>query len=140
ATSARHSRVQSSTTARMRKRRVSVSWSQTKSRSPALVGCQRRRDRPPRSPRPLAPAAPAHGQPLLAVEALDPLLVDRMAFAPPPVARRASPLFSQQILQRGIVQHGVRQHPLQPPVLVLQRARRRLASDTSSPPNLAFHL
>src|SRR5205823_10698620 len=39
----------------------------------------------------------------------------------PPVARRASPLFSQEILQRGIVEHGIGQHPLQPAVLVLQR-------------------
>src|SRR5205085_6221624 len=35
--------------------------------------------------------------------------------------RRASPLFSQKILQRGIVEHGIGQHPLQPAVLVLQR-------------------
>src|SRR4029077_5468668 len=38
-----------------------------------------------------------------------------------PVARRASPLFSQKILQRGIVEHGIGQHPFQPAVLVLQR-------------------
>ena len=53
-----------------------------KVQAPALVGCQRRRDRPPRPDRPLAPAAPAHRQPLLAIKPLDPLLVDRMAFAP----------------------------------------------------------
>lgn len=39
----------------------------------------------------------------------------------PPDARRASPLFSQQILQRHVVEHRVGQHPLQPSVLVLQR-------------------
>jgi hypothetical protein len=39
----------------------------------------------------------------------------------PPDARRASPFFSKQILQRDIVQHRVRQHPLQPTVLVLER-------------------
>jgi len=39
----------------------------------------------------------------------------------PSVVRRASPLFSEQILQRGIVEHGLRQHPFQPAVLILQR-------------------
>src|SRR5690606_6959001 len=34
--------------------------------------------------------------------------------------QRASPLLSQQILQRDVVQHRVRQQPLQPRILVLQ--------------------
>ena len=34
---------------------------------------------------------------------------------------RASPLLSQEILQRRIVQHGVGQQPFQPRVLVLER-------------------
>jgi hypothetical protein len=71
--------VQSSTTARMRKRRASVSWSETKSRPSAGWG-QRRRDRPPRSHRPLAAAAPAHRQSLLTIEPLYPLLVARCAY------------------------------------------------------------
>jgi hypothetical protein len=43
-------------------------------------------------------------------------------------------ILSQEILQRRIVQHGVGQQPLQPGVL------SRLASETSIPPNFAFHL
>src|ERR1700722_2268818 len=39
----------------------------------------------------------------------------------PPDARRASPFFSQEILQRNVVQHCVRQHPLKLGVLILQR-------------------
>src|SRR5690606_27496613 len=39
----------------------------------------------------------------------------------PPDARQASPLFSQQVLQRDVVEHGVSQHPLELGVLVLQR-------------------
>ncbi len=143
--------------------------------APALVGTQRRLHRPPCTHGPLAPAAPAHRQPLLAINPLDPLLVHQPALAPqqhvqapiaepppllrqrpqplaqlaivrprglianacpvgpdhparpplahlegrlqdvpqPLVAPRASPLFSQEILQRRIVQHRVRQHPLQ---------------------------
>jgi hypothetical protein len=50
--------------------------------APALVGCQCRLDRPSRSDRPFASTAPAYRQSLLAVEALDPLLVDGMIFAP----------------------------------------------------------
>src|SRR5258707_15838293 len=34
---------------------------------------------------------------------------------------RASPLLSQEVLQRRVVQHGISQQPLQPRVLVLQR-------------------
>ena len=74
-TSARHSRVQSSTTARMRKRRPSVSWSETKSSDQRWLGASGSRDRRPRSHRPLAAAAPAHRQPLLAVEPEQPLVV-----------------------------------------------------------------
>nr|P17986.1 RecName: Full=Insertion element ISR1 uncharacterized 30.8 kDa protein A [Rhizobium sp.]CAA29833.1 unnamed protein product [Rhizobium sp.] len=40
---------------------------------------------------------------------------------PPRDSRRASPLFSQQVLQGHVVQHRVRQHPLQPGVLILER-------------------
>src|SRR5262249_7110211 len=41
--------------------------------------------------------------------------------SPPPVGQRASPLFSQHVLQRGVVEHGFGQHSLQPPILVLER-------------------
>jgi hypothetical protein len=50
--------------------------------APALIGGHRRRDRPPGPHRPLAAAAPAHRQSLLAIEPLHPLLVDGMAFPP----------------------------------------------------------
>jgi hypothetical protein len=45
----------------------------------------------------------------------------------------------QQILQGDVVEHGVGQQPLQP-VFSSSNAFRRRASDTSIPPNLAFHL
>jgi hypothetical protein len=48
--------------------------------APALVGYQRYLDWTPSSDRPLASTAPAHIQPLLAVEALYPLAVDELAF------------------------------------------------------------
>ena len=73
--------MQSSTTARMRKRRPSVIWSETKSRLQRWLAA-RRLYRPPRADRPLAPAAAAHRQPLFAVDPLNPLLVDRMTLAP----------------------------------------------------------
>ena len=90
ATSARHSRVQLSITVRMRKRRPSVIWSATTRRAarssqvqrPALVGDQRQVQRSPRAHRSLPAAAPAHRQPFLAIDPLNPLLVDRMALAP----------------------------------------------------------
>ena len=78
--------------------------------APALVGRQRRLHRPARADRPLAPAPPAHRQPLLAVDPLDPLPVDGMALAPeqhvqPPVAE-APPLLGQglqPLAQRAVV-------------------------------------
>ena len=102
---ARHSRVKSSTTARMRKRRPSVKASRQKSRRPALVRPLRQRHRRPRAQRPLASAAPAHLKPLLAIEPPQLLVVhgdalarraghagadSRSAGAPPP-ARAAGP-------------------------------------------------
>jgi hypothetical protein len=52
---------------------------------------------------------------------------------------RASPLLSQEVLQRRVVQHGIGQQPLQPRVLVLQRPQP-LGLGDPIPPNLAFHL
>jgi len=56
-----------------------------------------------------------------------------------PMRGGRSPFFSQEVFQRDVVEHGVPQHPLQPRILVLQHLSR-LASDTSRPPSLAFHL
>ena len=44
-----------------------------------------------------------------------------------------------RVFQSRIVEHRIRQEPLQLRVLVFQRLQP-LASDTSMPPNLAFHL
>ena len=126
ATSARHSRVQSSYTSTIRNRRPSVNWSATKSRTPALVGRCRRLYRPPRSQGPLAPAALANHQPLLAIQTLNALLVDRMALAPqkhvqPPIAKPPALLGQRfQLLAKfavmGPVAHAgpvARNHPSQ---------------------------
>jgi hypothetical protein len=104
--------------------------------APALVGPYRRRDRPPGSHRPLAAAAPAHGQPLLAVEALDPLLVDGMAFTPqqhvqatvaePPslLGQGFQPLAQCRIVRsRGLIAHARPvgpDHPAGPPLAHLE--------------------
>jgi hypothetical protein len=74
--------------------------------APALVGHKRHLDRPARADRPLAPTATAHRQPLLAVDPLHPLPIDRMALAAeqhmqPPVAE--APPFLRQRLQTGAV-------------------------------------
>ena len=76
ATSARHSRVQSSTTARMRKRRPSVSWSETKSRLQRSLLPAGAASAPVRHG-PLAAAAPAHRKALLAIEPEQPFSVHR---------------------------------------------------------------
>jgi hypothetical protein len=56
-----------------------------------------------------------------------------------PLGARASPFLSEKVLQCRIVQHGVGQKPFQPRVLV-SSVFSRLASETSIPPNFAFHL
>jgi hypothetical protein len=66
----RHSRVQSSTMARMRKRRPSVNWVGDEVQAPALVGSQRRLHRPDTCRSPACDPAPADGQPFLAVDPL----------------------------------------------------------------------
>src|ERR1700722_6767290 len=194
ATRARHSRVQLSITVRMRKRRPSVIWSETKSRLQRLLAARG-------VSRPLAPAAAPHRQPLLTVDPLDALPVDRMALAPqqhmqPPIAEAPSLLgqglqaFAQRSVIRppGVITHAGSvgaDHPARPPLAHLvgrlqisrslpmrggrhhffprrsfsatlssiasasirlslafssSSAFNRRASDTSSPPNLAFHL
>jgi hypothetical protein len=54
-------------------------------------------------------------------------------------SRRASPLLSQEVLQRCVFQHGIGQQPL-PPRVLASSVSAALASETSIPPNLAFHL
>ena len=68
ATSARHSRLKSSTTTSTRKRRPSLSTSEAKSRLQRWFGALRDRHRRPRAERPLAAAALPDRQPLLAIE------------------------------------------------------------------------
>lgn len=180
--SARHCLVQSSTTARMRKRRPSVSWSDTKSsdqrssgsaapasapwsRSPACGrhGGERRASPPDRAgtascgSRPGPPAsasredagsrtgdAPARspssareppGRPACWSGSEPSCGNSRWLYTPAVRSsrslpsgerqlsawRRASPFLSHKVLQRGIVEHGVGQKPLQARVLVLQR-------------------
>src|SRR3954464_2377805 len=169
--------------------------------APTLVSCHRHLDRPPRSQRPLASAAPANRQTLFAVEPLHPLLIDDLAFSPqqhvqapitepPPLLRQGfQPLPQCAILgTHSSVAHAGAvgpDHPASPPLAHLKgltqlhrclsscggrhhffprrsfsaalsstasasirfsrpfsssSAFSRLASDTSSPPNLAFHL
>ena len=48
-------------------------------------------------------------------------------------------IFCIEVLQQSIVQHSLGEKLLEPGVLVLQRLSLR-ASDTSMPPNFAFHL
>ena len=70
-----------------------------------LPGSKRSKDR---RPAPDTPAAPLSRRPI--------------AGAPKPLdARRASLLLSRQILQRHVVQHPIRQQPLQLGILVLKR-------------------
>src|SRR6267154_1864219 len=169
--------------------------------TPALVGDRGCLYRPPRSHGPLAPAALANHQPLLAIQTLNALFVGRMALAPqqhmqPPIAE-PPPLLGQGlqplakfavIRPPGLVAHAgpiAVNHPARPPLAhligLLQISRslpmrggrhhffpsrsfnatlssmasasirfslafssssafNRRASDTSSPPNLAFHL
>src|SRR6185437_2546822 len=169
--------------------------------TPALVGSQCRLDRPPRPHRPLAAATPAHRQPLLAVEPLHPLPVDRMALPPQQHVQAAvaepPPLLGQgfqPLAQRHVIRSHASiahacpigsDHPAGPTLAHLEGLtqirrrlpsrggrhhffpkrsfsaalssmasasirfsrpfssssdRSRLASDTSRPPNLAFHL
>src|SRR5260221_14164842 len=70
-TAARHSRVTSSTTLRMRKRRPQANWSCTKSSDPAGILPGLDDDRCPRTYGTPACPAPAHGQPFLAIEPVD---------------------------------------------------------------------
>ena len=81
ATSARHSRVKSSTIARMRKRRPSAKASDRKSRLQRWLGPCGSAIGALRAQRPLASAAPAHLQPFLAVEPAQLLVVHDDAFA-----------------------------------------------------------
>ena len=75
ATRQRHSRVKSSTTAKIRKRRPSVEQRLTEVQAPALVRPLRDRHRGPGAERPLAPATPTHLEPLLAIEPAELLVV-----------------------------------------------------------------
>ena len=52
---------------------------------------------------------------------------------------RRQKFFPTRILQRSVVQHLLGQELLQAPVLI-SNAFSFLASDTSMPPNFAFHL
>src|ERR1041384_1473605 len=81
AISVRHSRVKSSTTAMIRKRRPSTKGIRQKVQAPALVRSLRDRKRRPRAERPLASTTPAHLQSLLAVEASELLVVHDQTLA-----------------------------------------------------------
>ena len=96
-----------------------------------MVGRKRRLERPSRPDRPLATAAAAHHQPLLAVDPLNALLVDRMALAPqphmqPPIAEAPSvqgqglQAFAQRSVIRpaGLITHAARS------VVITRPARR----------------
>ena len=178
ATSARHSRVQSSTT----RQDAEAAAIRHKAKRPLVVRRYRNQHRRPSPDRPLEVAAAAHRELLLPVEPAQPLVVDhitrpleknmhasvaetaaflgdrlhtlpkaeyhphrvvwyhtdsRWLYMPavrsfrghPPDERqlsasgRASPLLSQKILSRRIIQQGVSQQPLQLRVLALQRPR-----------------
>jgi hypothetical protein len=80
---ARHSRVQSSTTVNTRKRRPSVSWSETKSSNQRWFGHERQHHWSPRAGSPHAPAPAAHLQPLLAVVAEQAHVVHLVTLAAP---------------------------------------------------------
>ena len=77
---ARHSRVTSSTTFRMRNRRPPANWSWTKSRDQRALATASTEDRRPRSHG--APSSPplAHRQAFLAIEPVDAVLARRLAF------------------------------------------------------------
>src|SRR6267154_5134326 len=100
--------------------------------TPALVGDRGCLYRPPRSHGPLAPAALANHQPLLAIQTLNALFVDRMALAPqqhmqPPIAE-PPPLLGQGlqplakfavIRPPGLAAHAgpiAVDHPARPPL------------------------
>ncbi len=70
--------------------------------APSLVGCHRRLDRTPRSHRPLAAAAAAHRQLLLAIEPLNALAVDGVAL--PLQQDVQSPIAEAATLVRQLVQ------------------------------------
>src|SRR5215475_9476632 len=76
---ARLSRVKSSTTARMRKRRPSVKQSETKSSDQRSAA--RQLQRRPNTERTLAPNTPAHMQLFLAVEPAETLMVHVVSFS-----------------------------------------------------------
>src|SRR5438105_8568084 len=77
----RHSRVTSSTTLRMRKRRPFASWSWMKSSDQRGIGLCVYKDRSPRSQSFPAAFPLAHGQSLLAIESIDAIDAGRLAFA-----------------------------------------------------------
>src|SRR4051812_24916092 len=110
ATSARHSRVQSSTMVRMRKRRPQVSWSDTKSSDHRRHRNQHRRPGPDRS---FAAAAAAYRQLLFPVEPEQFLVVDQIAFPleqnmQPSVAEAAALLGNRfhALTKAGVVSPG----------------------------------
>ena len=80
-TVARHSRLKSSTTHRIRKRRPSLSVSETKSSDQRWLICARQRHRCAGTQGPLAPSTPAHHQLLFAVQPIELLVVQRVTFA-----------------------------------------------------------
>ncbi|MGY3149553.1 hypothetical protein ACVWYQ_006552 [Bradyrhizobium sp. USDA 3397] len=81
ATSARHSRVKSSTTERMRKRRPSTKASDRKSRLQRWFGPLRYRQRRPCAKCPFTSASSAHLQPFLTIEAAELLVVHGQTLA-----------------------------------------------------------
>ena len=139
ATSARHSRVKSSTIARMRNRRPSAERIRQEVQAPALIGTLRQRHRRSCAQRTLAAAAPAHLQPFLAVEPAELLVVHDDAFAAeqdvqPPIAeppakwrpaRAAAPAPPHR--PAGCCDSG----PMCDPLRALEHARRSLTSNAT---------
>ena len=193
ATSARQSRVRSSTTVRTRKRRPSVSWSATKSSDQRSLGatgtiigvlataahsellfpikpeellvldhisfrlrrtCRRRYPKRRRScaiafMRWRRAASSARVVLHLIVTRQQPMALQRQPFTHPESFSQTGGSFRSaagvtisfpKILQRRIVQHGVGQQRFEARVFLSLSVFSRLASETSIPPNIAFHL
>jgi hypothetical protein len=103
ATTARHSRLKSSTMTRMRKRRA-TRQSETKVERPALIKRQRKRCGSSRPGRAFAATPAAHRQSLLAVQPVQLLVVHDHAFAleqdPGPPVAEAAPLAGERAQTR----------------------------------------
>src|SRR5580700_10313285 len=119
AISARHSRVQSSTTHRMRKRRPLVIWSETKSSDQRILAAIGKTIGARVPSARLQAAALANHQPLFPVEPVNALAVHQIALPaqehmqapvtePPPLMRQGPEPFAQRSIVRasGLIAHA----------------------------------